>query len=168
MWGRPADNLFCWESRKLWRIIAHFIDGLKQYGMLLVPRLLTWMGLIPAWISNHTTDKVGWNYLSTSKRQRLNVEVWEWTGSFIPHFMIDVITYPWSKTGPRRKINLRWRHNAMSKNMTSARRLLVLWIYIVCSHLGRRTVPEWRACTCMTSYMVSINFLVSVKFDTTT
>ena len=52
-------------------------------------------GLNPAWISNHTPDKVGWNYLSTSKLQRLNAEVWEWVGSFIPQFIIDVITYPW-------------------------------------------------------------------------
>ena len=36
---------------------------------------------------------MGLNYLSISKRQRLHRWSLEWISNFIPHFMIDVITY---------------------------------------------------------------------------
>ena len=59
------------------------------------PLLLTLINLIPAWISNHIPDTM---------RDEINhpfpnfngcaVEVREWIQNFIPHFKLDVITYP--------------------------------------------------------------------------
>ena len=56
--------------------------------------LLTWFTLIPAWISNHIIGKM-WDEF-TYPFQNLNsatVEVWEWISNFIPHFIMDIITY---------------------------------------------------------------------------
>ena len=36
---------------------------------------------------------VGWNYLSIPKLYGCTVEVSEWISDFIPHFIMDVITY---------------------------------------------------------------------------
>ena len=57
------------------------------------PFLLTWLSLIPAWISNHRHRKVGdeLTYFNSA-----TIEVWEWISNFIQRFMIDVITYPCS------------------------------------------------------------------------
>ena len=59
------------------------------------PLLLTWLTLIPAWISNYIHHKL-WDEI-TYKFLNLNdatVEVWEWKCNFIPHFSGVVITYP--------------------------------------------------------------------------
>ena len=51
--------------------------------------------LIPACISNHMASKV-WDEI-TYPFPNLNgwsVEVWEWISHFIPHSIMDVITYP--------------------------------------------------------------------------
>ena len=51
--------------------------------------------LILARIGNHMPSKVGWNYLSILNFNGCTVEVWEWISYFIPHILMDVITYPW-------------------------------------------------------------------------
>ena len=56
-----------------------------------------WHGLtlIPAWISNYMTGKV-WDE-NTYRFPNFNgctVEVWETISNFIPHIIMDVITYP--------------------------------------------------------------------------
>ena len=63
--------------------------------------LFYWHGLtlIPAWISNHMTNKGGWNYLSIPNFNGCTVEVWEWISYPIPHFIMDEITSPcWDKS----------------------------------------------------------------------
>ena len=52
--------------------------------------------LISAWISNHMPNKV-WveiTYLFPNFNGA-TVEVWEWISNFIPHFTMDVVTYPY-------------------------------------------------------------------------
>ena len=78
----------------------------ENYGMWLIvqgPFLLTWFTLIPSWMRNHTPNKV-WddivhpipNYIGA------NVEIWKWLSNFIPHLIMDVITYPcWDKNQSR-------------------------------------------------------------------
>ena len=73
---------------------------------------LTWINwnCMDKWL--HPLWNVGWNYLSIPKLQRngSTVEVWEWLSNFIPHFIMNIITYPCrdsklnhvSKRGPRR------------------------------------------------------------------
>ena len=50
---------------------------------------------LTTWITNHMPGKV-WDELTYPfpNFNGATVEVWEWIGNFIPHFMIDVITYP--------------------------------------------------------------------------
>ena len=61
--------------------------------VLLGPLLLTWF--IPAWISNYTHynvwDEITYPFLNFNGA---TVEVSEWIGNFIPHFIGHVITYP--------------------------------------------------------------------------
>ena len=59
------------------------------------PFYLHGLSLIPGWISNHLTSKA-WNEI-TCRFPSFNgctVEVWKWIRNFIPHFIMDVITYP--------------------------------------------------------------------------
>ena len=51
--------------------------------------------LIPACTSNYMHHKI-WDYNSfpLPNFNSCTVEVWEWTSSFIPHFIMDVFTYP--------------------------------------------------------------------------
>ena len=51
--------------------------------------------LIPAWISNHMHRR-GWDGLTYLflTFNGCTTEVWEWINNFIPHIIIDVITYP--------------------------------------------------------------------------
>ena len=57
--------------------------------------LLTGINLIPAWISNHMPSKM-WdeNIYPFLNFNGCTVEVWEWISNFIPHFIMDMITYP--------------------------------------------------------------------------
>ena len=50
--------------------------------------------LIPAWISNHMPSKV-WDEITCPfpNFSGTAVEVWEWRSNFIPHLVMDVITY---------------------------------------------------------------------------
>ena len=59
------------------------------------PFYLHGLTLIPAWISNHMPDNV-WNEIAYPFPifNGATGEVWEWICNFIPHFIIDVITYP--------------------------------------------------------------------------
>ena len=56
--------------------------------------LLTWINLIPAWISTYIHYKV-WDEITYPFRNfnYCSVEVWEWINDFISHFMIDAIIY---------------------------------------------------------------------------
>ena len=60
-------------------------DLFYKYGLI----------LIPAWISSHMSNKAwdGITYPFPNFNGR-TVEVWKWIGNFIPHFIMDVITYP--------------------------------------------------------------------------
>ena len=51
--------------------------------------------LMRACISNHVTSKV-WDEFTDPSQNFNNAtsEVWEWISNFIPHFKMDVITYP--------------------------------------------------------------------------
>ena len=51
--------------------------------------------LIPAWISNHMCSKV-WDEITDPFPNFTGgtIKVWEWISNFIPHFVMDVITYP--------------------------------------------------------------------------
>ena len=66
-------------------------ECLSQVG----PLLLTWINISPSVDSNHMPSKV-WDEI-TYPYPNLNghaVKFWEWISSFIPHFKMDVITYP--------------------------------------------------------------------------
>ena len=43
---------------------------------------------------SHAQKSVGWNYLSIINFNGCTIEVKELISNFIPHFMVDVITYP--------------------------------------------------------------------------
>ena len=48
-----------------------------------------------AWISNHMASKVWGEIIYPFPNfNGTTVEVWEWISNFIPHFIMDVITYP--------------------------------------------------------------------------
>ena len=51
--------------------------------------------LIQHWISNHMAREV-WDEITYvfPNFNDYTVEVWEWISNFIPHFMMDAITYP--------------------------------------------------------------------------
>ena len=53
------------------------------------------LNYIPAWISNHMPSKV-WEQIiySFPNFSVSNIEIWEWISNFIPHFIMNVITYP--------------------------------------------------------------------------
>ena len=59
------------------------------------PLLLTWLNLIPAWISYHMPRKV-WDEITYSftNFNGCTVEVWKWVSDFIPRFIMNVITCP--------------------------------------------------------------------------
>ena len=58
------------------------------------PLYLHGLTLIPAWISNHIPSKV-WDEIPYPflNFNGYTVEVYEWIRHFIPHFIMDVITY---------------------------------------------------------------------------
>ena len=59
------------------------------------PLLLTWFTSNPAWISNNIPIKsVRWNYLSILKLLRQHRWSLGWICSFIPHFIMNIITCP--------------------------------------------------------------------------
>ena len=64
------------------------------YPELLLP---TWFNFNTTWISNHMPNKV-WDEITYSfpNLNGCTVEVWEWEwiNNFIPHFLVDLITYP--------------------------------------------------------------------------
>ena len=43
----------------------------------------------PAWVCNHVSSKVWWNYSLAT------VDVWKWIINFIPHIIMDIISYPY-------------------------------------------------------------------------
>ena len=51
------------------------------------PFVITWINLIPAWITNHMPHKV-WGGITYSfpNFNSLTVKVWEWISNFNPHF----------------------------------------------------------------------------------
>ena len=52
------------------------------------------INLYPAWISNYMSSKVlGEITYPFQNFNRSTVEVWKWISNFIPHFILDVITY---------------------------------------------------------------------------
>ena len=48
---------------------------------------------IPVWIRNYKSSKV-WDEITYPFPNGETVEVWERLSNFIPHFIMDVITYP--------------------------------------------------------------------------
>ena len=55
---------------------------------------LTLINFNPEWISNQMPSKVWSEITSPFPNFKGNVEVWNWVYYFMPHFIIDVITYP--------------------------------------------------------------------------
>ena len=52
--------------------------------------------LIQAWVSNHMPSEVwGESKYPFKNFNGATVEVWEWITNFIPHILMDVISYPW-------------------------------------------------------------------------
>ena len=68
---------------------------------------------IPAWISNHFNDKVWDEIIYTFPTfNGATVEVCEWISDFIPHFIIEVISYPfwdWSYS-----TLVKWSHGVIA------------------------------------------------------
>ena len=78
------------------------VDGKWRQGALLLTRINS----ISAWINNHMPCKVWDEPTGPFTNFNSTVEVWEWISKFIPHFMIDAITYPrppglWSNHGSK-------------------------------------------------------------------
>ena len=60
--------------------------------------------LIPAWISNHMrNEECGGITYPFPNFNGGTVEVWEWVSNFIPHFIMDVITFSSLKNKPDSK-----------------------------------------------------------------
>ena len=82
------------EQRLSALLQLHLCD--QQLNWLLRPyiRDLT-VPVIPPWISKHLSIKV-WDEITYPfpNFSGATVEVWEWISNFIPHFIMDVITYP--------------------------------------------------------------------------
>ena len=51
--------------------------------------------LIPVWVSNRNPSKV-WDeiFYPSPNFNGCAIEVWKWISSYIPHFEMDIITYP--------------------------------------------------------------------------
>ena len=95
-WFRKWLGAITWDNVD--RDICHHLISLGQIALKrcnLVSLLLTWLNLIPAWISNHISSKV-WEEIiyPFPNFKGATVEVGEWISNFIPHFTMDVITYP--------------------------------------------------------------------------
>ena len=60
-----------------------------------LPLLLTWFNFNPSMNKYHMPGKV-WDGITYPfpNFNGATVEVWEWINNFIPHFIMDVITYP--------------------------------------------------------------------------
>ena len=59
------------------------------------PFLIILLILIPAWISNRMSSKVQDKIAYPFPNFNIcTIEVWEWINNFMPHFLMDVITYP--------------------------------------------------------------------------
>ena len=67
-------------ERSKFGLVVSYIHGTEAI-------LLTYLKLIPAWISSCIHCNVGWQYLWISKLQGTLVEVWKWINNFIPHFV---------------------------------------------------------------------------------
>ena len=88
-----AFNLTCLLSSQVepissavrYREYAHTFYPFYQHGLT----------LIPTWISNYTHREV-WNDIAYPfpNFNGYTVEVWKWISNFIPHFIMDAITYP--------------------------------------------------------------------------
>ena len=90
-WRRPGDK----------PLSEPMMVGLTTHICVTRPQWVNWgpfykheLTLIPAWISNHMANKV-WNKI-TFPFTIFNdciIENWVWISNFIPHFIVDVITY---------------------------------------------------------------------------
>ena len=74
-------NVFCWlypTLNKVYLILSYLI-----------------LSLIPAWISNHMSNKA-WDEITYPfpNFNGCTVDGWEWISNFIPHLIMDVVTYP--------------------------------------------------------------------------
>ena len=69
------NNAFC--------LIFSFADEL-QHSLLIIPALINYHTASKIW------QKIAYPFLNFNST---TVDVWEWTGNFIQHFMMDVITY---------------------------------------------------------------------------
>ena len=79
--------------------IGEWVGAQPQWIYCSGPFYQHWLTLIPTWISNHTRSEV-WDKI-TSPFPNFNgatVAVWEWISNFIPHYILDVITYPATDT----------------------------------------------------------------------
>ena len=93
-WGSLV--LFC-NSYTIHKLTLHKVTEYQQYvreNQKTISSPFYWHGitLIPAWISNHMSNKV-W-YEITYPFLNFNCISYEWISNFTPHFIIDVITYP--------------------------------------------------------------------------
>ena len=61
--------------------MPYHLEPFKWYGV----------NLIPAWISNYVHYKVKWIY--SFPNFSATIKLLEWVSNFIPHFVMDVITY---------------------------------------------------------------------------
>ena len=108
--------LFCIEHCGIWiRCILGFVELFLEFRFALLWCVLLlsvtiwlytcriwdpfyWHGVnsIQAWIINHMASNV-WDEITQypfSNFSGCTVDVWEWISNFIPHFIMDVITYP--------------------------------------------------------------------------
>ena len=127
-------------------------------------QMLRNLSLIPTWINNRVhhkaRDDITYpfpNFNSTT------VEVWEWISSPMPHFMLDVITYPCSSmllkgaTGIKgfgRSLLIRWRH---SKCLIRSRETLH-W-----RHNGHDSVSNHQPHDCLRNCLFRRKFKRNIK-----
>ena len=76
-------------------IQCHMLVNVCAPGVARGPFYFHGLNLIPTWISNHMAgnvfDEIAYPFPNFNGAA---VEVWEWISNFIPHFIMDVITYP--------------------------------------------------------------------------
>ena len=91
---RPSNGKLFYTCLYVWFHIYHTID---TYGTewLFSSFYQHWLTLISAWTSNYIDYTVCGEIAHPFPNFNGDiVEVWEWTGNFIPHFIRYVITYP--------------------------------------------------------------------------
>ena len=78
------------------RLSCEFVLEYFPFFLMNFGKLSTWILYVTAWMNSHKLSKM-WHKITHwfPNFSYWTIEVWKCVNNFVPHFTIDVITYPW-------------------------------------------------------------------------